>query len=522
MRTSDKKSVSIHWGDSNLYIIETSGSTPLRTLNIPLKSEGNTEDKGFETALSKSMRLSSKIQSFFQDKKLHTNNIKLTLPARDIIFRSFIIPWMPYSEIDGAVSFEAKKYIPFPIDDLAFSFHPVTLTENGSKKIRIILTAVKTSTLEKYSKTIEQAGLTISAVEAAPISLARTLSFKNFIDQNKVCAIIEKEEGLGRITIVSKGIPQFVREFQLHPPLIDHEETSPADSINRAINEIRISLDYFSRHENQQKVEKLVIIGSEVNDSLNERVRSDLDIESESINVETFLGSSAQNNPNYLMAFGIALNDTVKSPPNFNLIRREDSLMIGNVPLNINKDISYKNIVIAVAACAAILFLLFLGSKNSNRLYKGKIASLNKELGIYKDFSIKKLEEKNKQKEDTLRSITSVPIKTQIHQYLDRIPRLLPDGVWFEDISIGFEAITTDGQSSRIRNSRGPSYPAIIVNGYAYLEDRQQQFTLVNSLLASFKKDAILSEAFKKISLDDITAAKFNRFDVTSFKISFR
>ena len=61
------------------------------------------------------LKLTALIQKALQEHKITTKNINLALPAKDLIFRSFTIPWMQAHEVNNVVEFEAIKYIPIKL-----------------------------------------------------------------------------------------------------------------------------------------------------------------------------------------------------------------------------------------------------------------------------------------------------------------------------------------------------------------------------------------------------------------------
>ena len=257
--------IGLSWGKDCLYVVQVTGAQPQIMFKIPLSREAKLSlERGAYS--SGSVDLVTTIEEAFRQNNLGPSTVHLSLPTNDIIFRSFIIPWMQTSEIKGVVEFEVNKYIPFSLNELAFSYHPTTITEEGIKRIRIVFVAIKKQTLDNYTNILEQAGLSVGLVEPASISLMRSLEFKNLIPKDKTIAIVEQGESLGKIIIIDKEIPQFVREFQLKITTATGQEENDSKAIyTRIINEIRISLDYFSRQNTHLDVKEILFLSAAPN-----------------------------------------------------------------------------------------------------------------------------------------------------------------------------------------------------------------------------------------------------------------
>ena len=140
------------------------------------------------------------------------------------------------------------------MDELSYAYHAMTITEGGTKRLRIIFVAVKRDVLENYIGILSQIGIDTNIVEPAPISLIRSLLLKNLIREEDSLAIIEKGNDTGRIMVIEHGVPQFVREFQLSSGTRGAE---PTDVSVRLLTEAKISLDYFRRQDNQLRIKEI-------------------------------------------------------------------------------------------------------------------------------------------------------------------------------------------------------------------------------------------------------------------------
>ena len=53
---------------------------------------------------------------------IHATRVAVALPPQDVLLRAFSIPPIPRSEVDTAVQFEARKYLPFKLSELVWDY----------------------------------------------------------------------------------------------------------------------------------------------------------------------------------------------------------------------------------------------------------------------------------------------------------------------------------------------------------------------------------------------------------------
>ena len=97
---------------------------------------------------------------------------------KEIILRSFVIPFLKPDEVENVIKFEAKKYMPFEIQDLSFVFHTIPILENQTKRLLVIFFAVRKEVLARYERICKQANVPIVYSEPYMVSLTKALLFK--------------------------------------------------------------------------------------------------------------------------------------------------------------------------------------------------------------------------------------------------------------------------------------------------------------------------------------------------------
>ncbi|MCK4883075.1 MAG: hypothetical protein KAS92_08625, partial [Candidatus Omnitrophica bacterium] len=90
---ADEKKLGVYWGSNALFFSETQKASPTKIFQIPF-GEAVIETLKDGPASIGGMELGSEIQRVLREQDLLDSSVNLSLPAKDIIFRSFVIPWM--------------------------------------------------------------------------------------------------------------------------------------------------------------------------------------------------------------------------------------------------------------------------------------------------------------------------------------------------------------------------------------------------------------------------------------------
>ncbi len=511
----EKKQIATFWGDNALYFIEANQSSASNGFHVPFDHKRTSADEN-QVLTSDNMELCSRVQNAFHQNNIQNAIVNLSLPIKDIIFRSFMIPMMQSNEVAGVIAFEVKKYIPFSLDELSYSFHPVVVDGANDKRIRIIFVAIKKNSLEKYIDILEQASLNVDVIEPAPLSLIRLLVHKNILSSQKALALVEKEDMTGKIIIVENNIPQFVREFHLRSAA-DSQDPDEDQTINRLINEIRISLDYFNRHENQISIEQMYLLTDQYGTRISEQIKDELEVDVVLVDKAQLMEGIPGHDSGFLKAYGASLAGVITMPASFNLS--------GGKPRSISLDKNSINVKALVASllkvsicCVLVLGLAFYAKVKIVSGTKQEMIAFTQKLDMNKDSLKEKLEQHNITLQNRFDNIKSIRSHSQVGFFLDTIPTFLLDGMWIKSLEIYYPPAILNSTGGAPQDAG----PVINLSGYAYVDDKKEQFSIITLFLKSLKSNKDLKKYFNEIDLETVTAQKFNEYDVTFFKIKFR
>ena len=97
-----------------------------------------------------------------------------SLPSTSSFITVIRFPLIRRDEIEAAIPFEAKKYIPIPVNEVTLDWQIIEEDE-VDKHMAVLLAAVPKSIIEKYQRISELAKLELRAVEIESFSLVRSL-----------------------------------------------------------------------------------------------------------------------------------------------------------------------------------------------------------------------------------------------------------------------------------------------------------------------------------------------------------
>ena len=132
--------------------------------------------------------------------KIEANETSIVLSGRDLVIRTFEMPVVPGNELENAVKFEAKKYIPIPLAEVSLDWE--IIDEGEEKRVKVLLAAVPKEIISKYKRIAEVVKLNLISLEVENFALVRSL-----IGRDKATtAVINLGAQTTNVTITDLGI----------------------------------------------------------------------------------------------------------------------------------------------------------------------------------------------------------------------------------------------------------------------------------------------------------------------------
>ncbi len=142
----------------------------------------------------------------------------VALPGFSGLITLIELPEMSNEELESAIQFEAHKYIPATVEEIALSWEVVgknnhSILKNDEKdtidKLQVLLVAAPKKEVAKYEGLINSAGLEIGAIELETFSIARALVG----DDAGTFLILDMGARSTNIILVEKGIVRISRNM---------------------------------------------------------------------------------------------------------------------------------------------------------------------------------------------------------------------------------------------------------------------------------------------------------------------
>jgi len=131
------------------------------------------------------------LKELIAEAKMAGRYATVSLPVEKTFSTVITLPAMPANELAAAVSFEAQKYVPVPLQEVVLDWTVISgderpaskgatdsvgsAAEGGGQSAQILLLAVPKETINRVTKIVGQAGLKVAALEQEAFSLARSL-----------------------------------------------------------------------------------------------------------------------------------------------------------------------------------------------------------------------------------------------------------------------------------------------------------------------------------------------------------
>lgn len=271
--------------------------------------------------------------------KVTTKNVVTALPGSAVFTTVIELPSMSDDEVAEAIRWEAKAYVPSPLEEVSLDFK---ILERKKDKLEVLIIAAPLTLVEKYTEILNLAGLNPVALEIEPIALIRSL-----IKADSSCLVILDIGKLStEISIVDNTIIRLTRNVPIGGNLytkaiakvlkIDEEKAESikresginpgqyGENLKKTLNiitegliyEINRTLNFYSSKK-RQEVSKIISAGGSANIiGLNEYLTNSLKLEVKIGNPWTDIDYPAilaptleEIGPIFAIAVGLALRE---------------------------------------------------------------------------------------------------------------------------------------------------------------------------------------------------------------------
>ncbi len=225
------------------------------------------------------------INEVLKRSKASTRNIVTSLPPQNVFNAVLSVPKVSDRELQEAIKWEAKQYIPAPLEEVVLDWQKIGEDEK-TKKLEIYLVAAPKNLVKKYLEIYKMADLHPLALEIDPLALTRSListdmSALILIDIGAYeTSISVVEKGVLRFcrTITSGGetitkaissnlnieeerAEQFKKDFGVRKEKLEGEVLKSIQTIiNTLVTEIKRSIEFY-KSEGKENIKKIILSG---------------------------------------------------------------------------------------------------------------------------------------------------------------------------------------------------------------------------------------------------------------------
>lgn len=451
------------------------------------------------------------ITTLLKKVNLPTSRVYVAAAPEGVIIRYFQMPMIPIRERRTAISYEAKKYLPFKVEDLITDFHVVTHRSDPAL-MRVMFFGIKKSTSMTYQLLLKSAGLTPLCLEPPALSLMRLLRQSGQSFTAQAHAILSLECSSATINIARDDLLYLSRNVGI--PASSESLPGPSPELMEAlIHETRVSIDYYRRRFlGEPGIQKVILFSKEATQTQVDEFSSALELPVELGDPFKRVSAAKEVPASLAVAAGLALRGLEKKTGQANLLPLEARREPGEF---------LRPLAIPSTAAFALLCLASAASWLNLNTHRQKVASIRQQqvfpAGVTPGMDLAALSHYRLEKQRQLRflkELSGVPGK-QAH-LLSEMTALLPPEAWLEQISLTDTLQPTDsavGETKRLR--------VISLDGNAYANNRDQELKSVNQILASLKTSALFASRFTELGLNSVERTPFyEELEVTKFNLS--
>ena len=167
--------------------------------------------------------LSETIEMVLQKANIKTRRVATAVSGRSVIVRYINLPVMTEGELKSALRFEADKYIPFEIDEVALDGQKLEELESpldGEREMKVLMVAAKKSLIQEHVTMIQDLGLIPTVIDVDTFALGnafelRALQSGRLGESEDIAALVDIGATKTNISILKGHTTYFSREVYL-------------------------------------------------------------------------------------------------------------------------------------------------------------------------------------------------------------------------------------------------------------------------------------------------------------------
>jgi len=156
------------------------------------------------------------IKKLFNETNVKTKEVGISLSGEQVIIRYIKLPFMSKEELKGVIKYEAEQYIPFNINQVVIDFSILgEVTEEGQKKIEVLLIAVKEEVVNQYIALLQSIGLDVGLIDVDCFAIQNSFEINYGKKEGETIALLNFGAKYTNLNILEDGITRFSRDIPI-------------------------------------------------------------------------------------------------------------------------------------------------------------------------------------------------------------------------------------------------------------------------------------------------------------------
>lgn len=449
--------------------------------------------------------LGAPLKQLLTQARLGASPVRVGIASEAAILRYFQMPKLPQADWPTAVRFEAKKYLPFKLEELVSDFRVVIL-KHDPKVMRVIFCAAKKELIAQYLQLLTQAAIQPRSLETNLSALTRLLRRNRQLDPQKTCALLFVEQDVASIAMVRSDLVYLTRNVTVLPQTSATGEaaagpaTQPADLHTILLNETSVSVDYYRRRfAGEPPVAKVLVCGDHTPPTWLADLSSHLELPVEMVDAGRGLAGQPKLTGNAAVACGLALRALEPRRADINLLPTE----LKPKPQGI-----FPTIALEVGAAAAALAVLYTSQMQPIRTLTAELAAIPPppvELGLSPtELTVEGIRQRAVERQaelDLLRGFLDA--RTPLAAALSELATVLPDELWLQ----------------RILFEDRVSQKSLSISGSAYNASQPLALEAINRYVTALNQGRV-TDAFGTFNLTQAQRGRMPGVEVMDFQLA--
>jgi type IV pilus assembly protein PilM len=230
-----KKITTLYIDDTSIRLMVTRGKRIIKLAEAPL--DMNMADISPKV---REAELVAKIKHLFETHKIRTKRVIIGLSGLHCLSRPVVLPQLPKAMMEEAITREAKRVLPVPLEQIYLSWQIVS-SNNG--KMQSFMVAIPRQIADTLLGVTQQVGLKPYLMDVKPLALTRLV-------KEAMAVLIDVQSREFDIVIMADGVPQPVRTVPF-----PQEVLSLADKLLLVKDELKRTIQFYNSNNPERTIQ---------------------------------------------------------------------------------------------------------------------------------------------------------------------------------------------------------------------------------------------------------------------------